>query len=281
MSEEQEQPVEEYSEVQEELAESHQAEPAQVVRKVETVYIEKHTPTEDSEDKEYQDRMVIRSYSSMILLIPSFIAALVCGITQLLLNRYRDMPLEEVVKGSGYMDIIGIIFLVIFSLNLILIAFDFNRARTIIIIVLIIAVIAILLLVNAYTGFLSKGDPGDEQRPMRIYFSTQVYFGLAALFLFILVLTLLGSLFNYYVVEGNELLHHRGIGGGVERYPATNLSVIKEYPDIIEYILFRSGTLILTPPRSTRAIVLKNVVGVNKKERTMNEILARLKVDVD
>ncbi len=281
MSEETEQHAEEYEEVQQEIVEDRYEEPTHIVKKVETVYIENSTPQEDSEDKEYKDRMVIRSYSSMILFIPSFIAALTCGITQMLLNRYRDVPLEDAVRSSGYMDVIGIIFLVIFSLNLILIAFDFSRARTIIIIVLIIAIIAILLLVNAYTGFLSGGDPGAEQRPMRIYFSTQVYLGLAALLLFIISFTLLGSLFNYYVVEGNELLHYRGIGGGVERYPATNMSIVKEYPDIIEFLFFRSGTLILTPPRATRSIIMKNVIGIDKKERTMNEILARLKVDID
>ena len=246
--------------------------------------VEKMSPRalvqEDSEDREYKDRLVIRSYSSMILLIPSLITALVCGLVQMLMNRFTVIPLEERTQGSGYMNIIGIVFLIMFTLNLILVAFDFNRARTIIIIVLIIAVIAILLLVNAYTGFLSGA--GDGGLPtMRVYFSSQVYFALALLLLFIILFTVLGSLVNYYVVEGNELLHHKGIGGGVERYPASDLSVVKEYPDIIEYLIFRSGTLILTPPRTNRAIVLKNVIGINKKEKQMNEILSRLKVDVD
>ena len=235
---------------------------------------------EDHDEKEYKDRMVIRSYSSMVLLIPSFITALVCGLVQMLMNRFTVIPLEERTQGSGYMNIIGIVFFVIFSLNLILVAFDFNRARTIIIVVLIIATIAILLLVNAYTGFLSGA--GDGGLPtMRVYFSSQVYFGIAALLLFILLFTLLGSLFNYYVIEGNELIHHRGIGGDEERYPASDLSVVKEYPDIIELLIFRSGTLIITPPNSTRAIILKNVIGINKKIAQMKEILSRLKVDIN
>lgn len=233
---------------------------------------------EDSDEKEYRDRIIIRSYSSMILLIPSFITALVCGLVQMLMNRYTTIPLDDRTQGSGYMNIIGIVFFIIFVLNIILIAFDFNRARTIIIIVLIIAIIAILLLVNAYTGFMS-GAGGLPT--MRIYFSSQVYFGLATLMLFILLFTWFGSLFNYYAVEGNELLHHKGIGGGVERYPAADMSVIKEYPDIIEYLIFRSGTLVLTPPRTDRAIILKNVIGINKKVDQMNEILSRLKVDVN
>ena len=251
--------------------------------KVQAVIIERPVAQaqDDSEDREYVDRMVIRSYSSMILLIPSFITALVCGITQLLLNRFSEIPIVDRLTNEGHMNIIGIVFFVIFALNLILVAFDFNRARTIIIVVAIIAIIAILLLVNAYTGFLSGPSPGEGLPDMSVYFSSQVYFGIAILLFFILFFTWLGSMFNYYVVEGNELLHHKGFGGGVERYPATNMSVVKEYPDIIEFLIFRSGTLILTPPRSDRAMVLKNVIGINKKVKLMNEILSRLKVDID
>jgi hypothetical protein len=246
---------------------------------IETVVVEKKLVQEDKDDKEYKDRMVIRSYSSMILLIPSFITALVLGITQIIMNRGLAYPPPEAISGSGYMNIMGIVFLTMFSLNLILVAFDFNRARTIIIVLILVVIAATLLLVNAYTGFLSGGGGGGFE--MRIYFSTQVYFALAALLLFILLFTFLGSLFNYYVIEGNELLHHKGIGGGVERYPANNMSVVKEYPDLIELLIFRSGTLVLTPPRSERSIILKNVIGINKKVRHMNEILSRLKVDIN
>ncbi len=247
--------------------------------KTKGVYIEKKMDKEDKDEKEYKDRMIIRSYSSMILFIPSLFAALICGTVQIVLNHVRGIPLTEVVEDAGYMNIIGTIFFIIFSLNLILIAFDFNRARTIIIIVLIIATIAILLLVNAYTGFLTGG--GTTNIKMRIYFSSQVYFGIAALLLVIILFTWIGAMFNYYIIEGNELLHHKGIGGGVERYPASDMTIAKEFPDIIELLIFRSGTLILTPPRSERSIILTNVIGINRKVREMHEILARLKVDID
>jgi len=246
---------------------------------VETVIVEKKLVQEDKDGKEYKDRMVIRSYSSMILLIPSFITALVLAITQIIMNRGIEFPPPEAISGSGYMNIMGIVFLIVFSLNLILVAFDFNRARSIIIVLLLVVIGAVLLLVNAYTGFLTGGGGGGFT--MRIYFSTQVYFALAALLFFILLFTFLGSLFNYYVVEGNELLHHKGIGGGVERYPANNMSVVKEFPDLVELLIFRSGTLVLTPPRAERSIILKNVIGINRKVKQMNEILSRLKVDIN
>jgi len=247
---------------------------------VDTIVVEKKMVQEDKDEKEYKDRMIIRSYSSMILLIPSFIMTLVLGITQIIMDARTVIPFEDRITGSGYMSVMGIIFLITFSLNLILIAFDFNRARTVIIVLLLIVIAAALLLVNAYTGFLSGGS-GGTGLAVSIYFSSQVYFAFAVLFFFILLFTFLGSLFNYYVIEGNELLHHKGIGGGVERFPANNMSVVKEFPDLVELLIFRSGTLVLTPPRSERSMVLKNVIGINKKVRQMNEILSRLKVDIN
>jgi hypothetical protein len=251
-------------------------------KKVEKVYVmqqQSAKPKEDDERKEYADRMVIRSYSSMILLIPTFIAALICGIIQLLINRSSSLDFVQKTEGSGFMNIIGTIFIIIFALNIILLAFDFGRSVTIIISISIVAIVAILLLVNAYTGFITSAFKNIPE--FSIYFSTQVYFIIAILLFLILLFTWLKTLFDYYEIEGNELIHHKGIGGGVERWAATNMSVVKEFPDLIELVIFRSGTLVLSPPRTDRAIVLQNVLRINKKIDEMNEILSRLKVDIN
>lgn len=255
---------------------SRREEPSYAKKTIDPIILDDEKGAEDDPEEEYIDRVKIRSYSSMILFFPSFIVSLTLGITQLLLNRYRDIPFEDILVGPGYMDIIGIIFMIFFSLNLILIAFDFNRARSIIIALLIIILLGSFFLLNAFLGFLE-----NIQLTMRVYLSTQVYFALAILLFLILIITVIAANTNYYIVEGNELLHRKGILGGIERYPATNMSIVKEYPDIIEWAFFRFGTLILTPPRATKSIILKNVPGIDKKEKAINEILSRLKVDIN
>ena len=233
---------------------------------------------QEDKRKEYKDRIVIRSYSSMILLIPSFITALVCGIIQLILNRARALPLDE--QLNGHMSIIGVIFFVIFVLNIFLIAFDFCRIQTILLVVVFVATSAILLLVNAYTDFITRLIlPFIPE--IRIWLSTDLYFLFALLFGLILLFTWVGTFFNYYVIDGNELIHRQGWGAGVERYHAANMRVTKEVPDLIEALFFRSATLILNPAGVDRALVLKNVLFANKKLAVMNEILSRLKVDID
>lgn len=292
MSEEYEQPSEEYAETEQEeepayvetpreerpsYAETRREEaPSYEKKTIDPVILDDEKDEEDEEEEEYLDRVKIRSYSSMILFFPSFVVSLTFGITQLLLNRYRLLPLETTTVNSGYMDILGIIFFIFFSLNLILIAFDFNRARSIIIALLIVIIVGTFFLLNAIYGFLAS-----IQLTMRVYFSTQVYFALAILLLIIVIITIIAAHTNYYIVEGNELLHRKGILGGIERYPATDMSIIKEYPDVIEWAIFKFGTLILTPPRATKSIILKNVPGIDKKEKAINEILSRLKVDIN
>ena len=294
MSEEYEQPSEEHIETErEEEEEPRYAEvrreeehvpppprreeaPSYAKKIIDPVILGDEKDEEDEPEEEYIDRVKIRSYSSMILFFPTFIVSLIFGITQLLLNMYRVIPLEEIIVGKGYMDILGIIFLIFFSLNLILIAFDFNRARSMIIALLIIIVVGSFFLLNAFLGFLE-----NIQLTMRVYLSTQVYFALAILLFLILVITVIAANTNYYIVEGNELLHRKGLLGGIERLPATDMTIVKEYPDIIEWAFFRFGTLILTPPRATKSIILKNVPGIDKKEKAINEILSRLKVDIN
>ena len=292
MSEEHEQPSEEHIETEREeeprytevrREEEHvpppprrEEAPSYAKKIIDPVILDDEKDEEDEPEDEYIDRVKIRSYSSMILFFPSFIVSLTFGITQLLLNRAGRAPLEIATVNSGYMDILGIIFLIFFSLNLILIAFDFNSARTIILALLLVIIIGTFFLLNAVYGFLES-----IQLTMRVYFSTQVYFAIASLLFVILIVTVIVAHTNYYIVEGNELLHRKGLLGGIERYPATNMSIVKEYPDIIEYGLFKFGTLILTPPRATKSIILKNVARIDKKEKTINEILSRLKVDIN
>lgn len=257
-------------------AERRHEQPAYTKKSINPIVLKDEKVSEDKDEEEYIDRVKIRSYSSMVLFFPSFIVSLVFGITQLLLNRAERAPLQVAIVGGGYMDVLGIVFFIIFALNLILIAFDFNRARSIIIALLIVLVVGGFFLINAFVGFLE-----NIQLTMRVYFSTQVYFALAILLFIILIITLIAARTNYYIVEGNELLHKKGIMGGIERYPATNMSIIKEYPDIIEWGLFKFGTLILTPPRAQKSIILKNVPRIDKKEKKINEILSRLKVDIN
>ncbi|MCH9656654.1 MAG: hypothetical protein K0U89_22650, partial [Planctomycetes bacterium] len=66
----------------------------------------------------------------------------------------------------------------------------------------------------------------------------------------------------------------------LERFAAPNLKIDKEISDIFEYVLLRSGRLVLHPRNEPRAIVLDNVPFISRKEKQITRMLGALQVQV-
>ena len=66
----------------------------------------------------------------------------------------------------------------------------------------------------------------------------------------------------------------------LERLAAPNLRIDKEINDIFEYLLLRSGRLILQASNERRAIILDNVPWITQKEEAITRMLGRLQVQV-
>ena len=92
--------------------------------------------------------------------------------------------------------------------------------------------------------------------------------------------SLISVRFDYWEVRENELLHYHGILANLERYPSPNLRVYKEINDIFEFLLLRSGRLIIHMSGEKRAIILDNVPWIEKKEAALTRMLETLDVQV-
>jgi hypothetical protein len=86
--------------------------------------------------------------------------------------------------------------------------------------------------------------------------------------------------FDYWEVTPNELLHHHGVMSDLKRYSAPNMKIDKEITDVFEYLLLGSGRMILHPQGESRAIVLENVLFINRKERAITRMLGALQVRI-
>ena len=86
--------------------------------------------------------------------------------------------------------------------------------------------------------------------------------------------------FDIWEVRANELLHHHGFLANLERMSAPNLRIDKEISDVFEYLLLRSGRLILQPSNERRAIILDNVPFIKKKEEAITRMLSALQVQI-
>ena len=206
-------------------------------------------------------RVVIRPYPDIIYLYPTFIAALVCGALVQFVGSTVESP------GS-----VGLVFTLIFFFNLSVTTFDYTRLMSIILVLMLI----ILALLSTMHPAIGHAISSIADRPL--FMNATFYWVWAVGLVILFILAFLRTRFDYWEVKNNELLHHHGLLGDVERWPAPNMRISKEISDVVEYVLCRSGRLVLVPASENRAIVLRNVPGINRIETRMLELLSQLRV---
>ncbi len=209
----------------------------------------------------YVNSVVMRSYSDVIYFYPSWIASVVCGIY---INVAAPTPDEP--------GLVGVLFTLLFFFNLSIIAFDYTRMTSIIVMLI---VVIVGLLSTMYDGI---GEALRHLVDQPLFMNASFYWVWAVLLTIILAGVVIKTRFDYWEIKNQELLHHHGLLGDVERWPAPNMRISKEINDVMEYALLRSGRLVLMPARESRVLVIKNVPNINRVESEMQQILGTLRV---
>ena len=210
------------------------------------------------------------SYPKIVFLYPTVLAGLFGAIYMLVLGNDTE---EE------YARLPARIFLAVLTVNLVVVSFDFPRITSL---TWFFAIVAIC--VSLWTAFHFNPDLARElherlsQISPRANAAFYIIFTLSILFLFLCVI--ISRRFDYWEVRSNELLHHHGVLSDLERFSAPNLRIDKEINDVFEYLLLRSGRLIIHPSQERRAIVLENVMFINQKEDRITRMLGALQVRV-
>lgn len=214
-----------------------------------------------------QDKPIfLVSYPKIVMLYPTFLASILAGIITAIIHEENSAT-------------VGLIFLGVLGINLVVLAFDFPRTTSLTVFFLIAAVVlGLLLLFRNYpdllpviTKILRKIEP--EANPT-------FYFCFAILLALIYIAVMINVRFDYWEVRPNELLHHHGFLSNLERFSAPNLRITKEIDDVFEYMLLRSGRLILHPSNEPRAFVLENVLFIDRKETNITKMLGALQVQL-
>jgi hypothetical protein len=190
------------------------------------------------------------------------------------------VTLTRLERFKTPMNLLGVLFLTVFGLNLLVMALDFPRFELVGGILGVLFVLFFALWIGAYFEF-------DLMRPIHALFaSTYVIANAGFYFLYFLtilaifVVVYLTRWLDYWEVLPNEILHHHGPLSDLERYPTLNLKFDKEIPDTLEYFLLGSGRLALHVPNVGRALVMDNVPFLNAKEEALKKLMSRLEVRV-
>jgi hypothetical protein len=231
-------------------------------------------PSAESTVKSSQDSesVILYAYPKLIFLYPTLIWSF---ITSLYLS-FSSAPLDP---NNRTAVILNIVFLFLFAVNLVVLAFEFPRTTSLTLFFFAAAIVLGLVLLftlkpeilPVITGFLSRFRPLANAT---FYWTFTIIIG------GIFAASIATLSLDYWEVRPNELLHHHGFLSNLERFSAPNLRIDKEINDLFEYLLLRSGRLILQPSNERRAIILDNVPFIKDKERQITQLLGALKVDI-
>lgn len=206
----------------------------------------------------------IWSWPKIVFLYPTFFVAILAGLGSALWN-----------DGASFW---GVLFLSVFFVNLLVMAFDFPRTASLNLLLAVVVLLLAAVLVNqrfVFLPFLRDATQGIAPQANAQFYG--VFAGsLAVVYLLVLIVDFR---FDYWLVQPNELIHRRGILGNVSRYPAPGLELQKEITDVFEFFLFGSGRLVIQPTKGP-AIVLENVFRVNEKERQIRLLLDAINVEI-
>ena len=206
--------------------------------------------------------LIIRPWPKVVFLYPTAIAATIFW----LVSMFHEKGATTGVTALGN------IFMIVFVLNLLVFSFDFSRIKSITIVVGLIAVVLGVGWANTQWGWFE--GIRDIFAKVDIRMNTQFYGFVSGFLAFVLMLVFVNTRFNYYEINHRELLHHHGYLGDITRMPTAGLHVHKEIYDLMEYVLLRSGRLVFYPQTKREAIVIDNVMNVNKVEDHIKNLLS-------
>lgn len=221
------------------------------------------------------DRIYLISYPKIVFLYPTLIVSIAAAL-------FMTFAGESAYVGGKHehmAEIMALIFLGVFGFNMTVLAFDFPRTTS-----LTLFFLGVALFMGAWMILRFNPDiiPALSSflKSLRPWANSQMYWMFSGILGLIFICVGIYVRFDYWEVRGNELLHHHGFLSDLERFSAPNLKIDKEISDIFEYLLLRSGRLVLHPRNEPRAIVLDNVPFISKKEKQITRMLGALQVQV-
>lgn len=201
--------------------------------------------------------LVIRPWPKMIFLWPTAVMSLVMAIASTYVEDRQNL------WGGIFLTVVGINFMVL--------TFEFPRATSLTLTMGLVTVVLALFLLNRYFNVITAIN--EFFGNLRVSASPHFYWVFFSICVVLFVGMFIMTRFDYWVLSPNELIHHHGMLGDVERFSTAGLKLNKEICDIFEYALAGAGRIIMRVPTVDRPIVLENVLNIGRIERVADTML--------
>lgn len=208
--------------------------------------------------------LVIRSWPKLIFMWPTAAISLLMGLFMMM------MP--------DWANVWGAVYLITFALNLVVITFDFPRSTSLTIFVAIVTVVLGMILLNQQFAMIAPLQ--GWLASLEVGATRDFYFIITTIMLLLFAGMVIVTRFDYWELTSNELIHHTGLLGDVERFSTAGLKLNTEIHDVFEYLLAGAGRIIMNIPGNPRPVVLDNVLRISYLLQQSKEILSRRVVQV-
>lgn len=209
--------------------------------------------------------LIIRNWPKMVFMWPTALMSLVCGLIA------TFMPTWDHFFGGA--------FLICFTFNLLVITYDFPRSTSLTMLAAIVALVLGIILINQRYGIVAPLQEWLGSLDLKA--SADFYYAIfAGMFLLFVGMALI-TRFDYWELTSNELIHHTGLLGNIERFSTAGLKLNTEINDVFEYILAGAGRIIMTIPGTPRPVVLDNVLRFNSIMERSKQLLSRRVVEIE
>jgi hypothetical protein len=193
-------------------------------------------------------------------------------------DRRRLLPPSDPVAFKRKENVLGLLFLTVFFLNLMILAIDFPRFAIFAIVLGGTTILFALLYLGVFVDILQPLARALEG--VYVAANAEFYLMIVVVLMLIYGVVFLTRWLDYWEILPNEILHHHGPLSDLERYPTLNLKFDKEIPDVFEHLMFGAGRLVLHVSDERKAIVLDTVLHVSRKEEALKKLMSRLEVRV-
>ncbi len=185
---------------------------------------------------------------------------------------------RRLIDGLFLDKLMGGIFLLVFAFSLFTLSVDLEVRWALFTFASILVVILLLVLINQRYEFL----PGVistiiSLSPMA---NPQFYFAIFLIWVILMAISFGIIRFHYVTIESNEVIVVGGLLERQQRFPTMRMRYTRDIQDVFEYYLpfVRSGRLILSFAEQSEAVVIDNVLNIDKVTEQLDKVSGVLHV---